>query len=252
MIELKNVTLSYGNKKVLKDINLTLPDTGLISIIGPNGSGKSSCLSVMSRLQQANSGEILVNKIPIQNISPNHLAKQLSILRQDNQTNARIQVKDLITFGRYPYHKGRPCENDFRIVEQCIEYVDLREVQHQFIDQLSGGQRQRVFIAMVLAQDTPTILLDEPLNNLDIKHSVSIMKQLRKACDDLNKQVIVVLHDINFAAHYSDTIIALKNGEIVANGSPIEIMEDSILSHIYDMPMTVTQIQGKPTCLFYS
>lgn len=252
MIQLKNVTLNYGQKQVLKDINLSLADTGLTSIIGPNGSGKSSCLSVMSRLQKPSSGEVVLNNSPIKQIPASQLAKQLSILRQDNHTNARIQVKDLITFGRYPYHQGRPTEQDLIIVEQCIEYVDLREVQHRFIDQLSGGQRQRVFIAMVLAQDTHTILLDEPLNNLDIKHSVSVMKQLRKACDELNKQVIVVLHDINFAAHYSDTIIALKNGELVANGSPSDIMRDSVLSHIYDMPMTVTQVQGKPTCLFYS
>lgn len=252
MIQLKNVTLNYGQKQVLKDINLSLADTGLTSIIGPNGSGKSSCLSVMSRLQKPSSGEVLLNNSPIKQIPASQLAKQLSILRQDNHTNARIQVKDLITFGRYPYHQGRPTEQDLKIVEQCIEYVDLREVQHRFIDQLSGGQRQRVFIAMVLAQDTHTILLDEPLNNLDIKHSVSIMKQLRKACDELNKQVVVVLHDINFAAHYSDTIIALKNGELVANGSPSDIMRDSVLSHIYDMPITVTQIQGKPTCLFYT
>lgn len=252
MIELKNVVLSYGQKQVLKDINLTLADTGLTSIIGPNGSGKSSCLSLMSRLQKPSAGEVLLDNCPIQQIPANQLAKKLSILRQDNHTNARIQVKDLITFGRYPYHQGRPTAEDLEIVEQCIEYVDLQTVQDRFIDQLSGGQRQRVFIAMVLAQDTQTILLDEPLNNLDIKHSVSIMKQLRQACDELNKQVVVVLHDINFAAHYSDTIIALKNGELVANGSPTDIMQDSILSHIYDMPMTVTQIQGKPTCLFYS
>lgn len=252
MIELKNANLSYGRKHVLKDINLMLPETGLSSIIGPNGSGKSSCLSLMSRLQKASSGEVLLNNKPIQQIPANELAKKLSILRQDNHTNARIQVKDLITFGRYPYHQGRASKHDLQVVEQCIEYVDLGDVQNRFIDQLSGGQRQRVFIAMVLAQDTQTILLDEPLNNLDIKHSVSIMQQLRSACDKLQKQVVVVLHDINFAAHYSDTIIALKNGEVVAKGSPSEIMQDAILSNIYDMPMKVTYIEGKPTCLFYS
>ena len=126
-----------------------------------------------------------------------------------------ITVEQLVNFGRFPYSKGRMKKEDYEQVEYALDLLQLQSIRHRNIKTLSGGQRQRAYIAMTIAQDTDYILLDEPLNNLDMKHSVQIMQTLRRLCKDLNKTIVIVLHDINFASCYSDDIIALKNGEIV-------------------------------------
>src|SRR5690606_2693720 len=137
-------------------------------------------------------------------------AKKVSILKQSNQINLRLTVRELVSFGRFPYSQGRLTEEDWVCVDEAIRYMELEELQHEYLDELSGGQRQRAFIAMVIAQDTDYILLDEPLNNLDMKHAVQIMKTLRKLVDERGKTVVLVIHDINFASVYSDYIVALK------------------------------------------
>jgi iron complex transport system ATP-binding protein len=251
MIEIKGLSLAYGKTTVLSDINLSIRPQGLTSIIGPNGAGKSSLLSVLNRLQKPTNGTVYVDNAPIHSIDTTLLAQRLSILRQDNRIEARITVEELISFGRYPYHKGRPTEADQTFVDQAIAYLDLQDFRKRFIDQLSGGQRQRAFIAMVLAQDTQYVFLDEPLNNLDMKHSVAIMKQLRKACNELNKSIVVVLHDINFASCYSDEIVTMKNGTICQIGTPEEIMQNQVLHELYDMPLMVEEIHKKRLCLYY-
>src|SRR5690606_26008350 len=144
----------------------------------------------------------------------NRLAKKISILKQSNFITLRLTIRELVSFGRFPYSQGRLTEEDWRIVDDAIRYMELEEIQHKYLDQLSGGQKQRAYIAMVVAQDTEYILLDEPLNNLDMKHSVQIMKTLKKLADELGKTIIIVLHDINFASHYSNFIVALKDRKI--------------------------------------
>ena len=251
MIELHNVSLSYGKTRVLNGIDLKIREQGLTSVIGPNGAGKSSLLSVLNRFQRPSEGQATIDGTEIQSVDKMALAKRLSILRQDNHIEARITVEELVSFGRFPHHKGRPTKEDWAKVSEYIEFLDLCEYRTRFIDQLSGGQRQRAFIAMVLAQDTQYVFLDEPLNNLDMKHSVSIMRQLRSACDELNKSIVVVLHDINFASCYSDEIIAMKQGEIFQVGTPEVIMQNSVLEGLYDMSMSVQEINDKRLCLYY-
>src|SRR6185437_12576181 len=155
--------------------------------------------------------------------------KRVSILKQSNYMNVRLTVRELVSFGRFPYSKGRLTNEDEDMVNQAIDYMNLWELEDSLLDELSGGQKQRAFIAMVIAQDTDYILLDEPLNNLDMKHSVQIMKILRKLVDDLGKTVVIVLHDINFASVYSDRIVALKNGKLVKNGPTHEIINSDAL-----------------------
>ncbi len=251
MIELSNISLSYGRTEVLNNVNLTIREQGLTSVIGPNGAGKSSLLSVLNRLQKPSAGEVRIDGSRIDQMDNNTLAKRLSILRQDNQINARISVRDLVCFGRFPYHKGRPTADDWQKINQAIDFLDLNELTHRYLDQLSGGQRQRAFIAMVLAQDTQYVFLDEPLNNLDMKHSVAIMKQLRRACDELQKSIVVVLHDINFASCYSDELITMKKGNIIQTGTPEQIMQDDVLEALYDMPLKTRKYEDKALCLFY-
>ena len=166
--------------------------------------------------------------------------------------NVRLTIRELVSFGRFPYSRGRLTEEDERIVDQSLEYMHLMEMQDCFLDELSGGQRQRAFIAMVIAQDTQYILLDEPLNNLDMKHSVQIMKILRRLVDELGKTVVIVLHDINFASVYSDWIVAMKDGKVVKNGPTEEIIQSEALSEIYDMDIPIQEMNNCRICVYFN
>ena len=146
----------------------------------------------------------------VKKMKSNEFSKRVSILKQSNYMNVRLTIRELVSFGRFPHSRGSLNAEDIRIIDQAMDYMDLMDMQDNYLDELSGGQRQRAFIAMVIAQDTDYILLDEPLNNLDMKHSVQIMKILRRLVDDLGKTVVIVLHDINFASVYSDRIVAFE------------------------------------------
>ena len=179
------------------------------------------------------------------------LARRLSILRQDNHISARITVRDLIGFGRYPHSKGRLTLEDKSHLERAIDYLDLGALSDRFLDELSGGQRQRAFVAMVLAQDTDYVLLDEPLNNLDMKHAMGMMKLMRQAATELGKTVVLVLHDINFASWYSDYIVAMKDGKVAAQGPGPEMIRPEVLSDIYEMDIKVHEIGGQLISVYY-
>lgn len=239
MIEIRDVTKSYGNNAVVDRVSMTLPAGGLTSIIGPNGAGKSTLLSIVSRLMPMDGGQVLVDGLDVSRAAGDVLARRLSIMRQDNHITARLSVRDLVTFGRYPYSKGRLTADDVGHIDRSIAYVGLKALEHRFLDELSGGQRQRAFIAMVLCQDTDYMLFDEPLNNLDMKHAVETMKLLRRLADDFGKTVVVVLHDINFASAYSDRIVAMRDGRLAFEGTPKDMIEPSRLQAIFDVDCRV-------------
>jgi len=252
MIEIKGLTKVFGKTPVVDDVTVTIYPGTITSFIGPNGAGKSTLLSMVSRLIEADSGEVLLDRNNIKKWKSSEFAKRVSILKQSNHINVRLTVRELVSFGRYPYSKGRLTPEDERFVDQAIDYMNLRDMQDKYLDQLSGGQKQRAFIAMVIAQDTDYILLDEPLNNLDMKHSVQIMKILRKLVDEMNKTVVVVLHDINFASVYSDRIVALKNGKLVKDGPTQEIIQTDSLREIYDMEIPVQVQDGCRICVYFN
>lgn len=239
MIEIQEVTKSYGGNAVVDRVSLTLPAGGLTSIIGPNGAGKSTLLSIVSRLMPMDTGKVLIDGLDVSRTAGDVLARRLSIMRQDNHITARLSVRDLVAFGRYPYSKGRLTAADAEHIERSIAYLRLEPYQNRFLDKLSGGQRQRAFIAMVLCQDTDYMLFDEPLNNLDIKHAVETMKLLRRLADDFDKTVVVVLHDINFASAYSDRIVAMQAGRLAFEGSPEDMIVPSRLQAIFDVDCRV-------------
>ncbi|MBB6454913.1 iron complex transport system ATP-binding protein [Salirhabdus euzebyi] len=252
MIEILGLTKKFNKKPVVDDVSVSIQPGTITSFIGPNGAGKSTLLSMVSRLLDADTGEVLLDKNNVKKWKSTEFAKRVSILRQANFINVRLTVHELVSFGRYPYSKGRLTDEDNRYVEQAIEYMNLTEMQDQFLDELSGGQKQRAFIAMVIAQDTDYILLDEPLNNLDMKHSVQIMKLLRRLVDELDKTVVIVLHDINFASVYSDRIVALKNGKLVKNGPTNEIINSEALREIYDMDIPIQEQDGCRICVYFN
>ena len=251
MIEIKGLGKHYGKKAVVENVTVTIKPKTITSFIGANGAGKSTLLSMVSRLLDADTGEVLLDKNDVKNIKSNEFAKRVSILKQSNYLNVRLTIRELVAFGRYPYSKGRLTKEDEKLVEQAMEYMDLTKMQDKFLDQLSGGERQRAFIAMVIAQDTEYILLDEPLNNLDMKHSVQIMMILRKLVDELGKTVVIVLHDINFASMYSDRIVALKNGRLVKDGETHEIINSEVLQEVYDMHIPVQEQEGNRVCVYF-
>lgn len=251
MIEINNVTKRYQDKTVLHDINLQIAVGGVTSIVGPNGAGKSTLLSIISRLESADQGSVYVDGLDVATTPSDTMARRLSILRQDNHLVSRLTVRDLVSFGRFPYCKGRLSREDTGKVDEALEFLHLVDLQHRFLDQLSGGQRQRAFVAMVMCQDTDYLLLDEPLNNLDMQHSVSMMKLIRRLADELNRTVVVVIHDINFAAAYSDRIIALKDGRLLCHGAPEDVMQSHTLENIFNTPVSISHTNGHPLAVYY-
>lgn len=252
MIQVVSLSKFYGKKAVVEDVSVTIQPGKITSFIGPNGAGKSTLLSMVSRLLDADTGEVLIDKADARKMKSNEFAKRVSILKQSNYMNVRLTIRELVSFGRFPYSKGRLTDEDEQIVDQTLEYMHLTELQERYLDELSGGQRQRAFIAMVIAQDTDYILLDEPLNNLDMKHSVQIMKILRRLVDELGKTVVIVLHDINFASVYSDWIVAMKDGRVVKNGPTEEIIQSEALKEIYDMDIPIQKMDGCRICVYFN
>jgi iron complex transport system ATP-binding protein len=252
MVEVKEISKRYGNQAVVDNVSISVPKGKITSFIGPNGAGKSTLLSIVSRLIAKDYGQVLIDDEDISQVKSGELAKKISILKQANHINVRLTVKELVSFGRFPYSQGRLTKEDKKFIEEAISYMELEDIQDKFLDQLSGGQKQRAHIAMVIAQDTDYILLDEPLNNLDMKHSVQIMKVLRRLVDELGKTVVIVIHDVNFASVYSDYIVALKHGKIVKKGATNEIINKEVLREVYDMDIQIQDIDQCRICLYFS
>ncbi len=251
MIEIDNVSKKYQTIPVLKNVNATISQGGVTAIIGPNGAGKSTLLSIISRLLLADEGQVKIQNMDVVNTPSDKLATYLSVLRQENRFTSRLTVFELVGFGRYPYSKGRLNKDDLVYINRALEFLNLTEYKDRFLDELSGGQRQRAYVAMVLCQDTEYVLLDEPLNNLDMKHAVTMMKQLRRAADELGKTIVIVIHDINFASVYSDYILAMKDGQLVYQGSPKKIMNSAILEEIFDTPVKIENIHNQNIAIYY-
>ncbi|MFS8523697.1 MAG: ATP-binding cassette domain-containing protein [Limnochordales bacterium] len=251
MIQAIHVSKRYGPTTAVDDVTVTIKKNRITSLIGPNGAGKSTLLALMSRLAPMDQGDVLVEGRSVRSWDSMELARKVAILKQTNHLSLRLTVRDLVGFGRFPYSQGRLTKADMEHVDQAIEYMNLGDLQHKFLDELSGGERQRAFIAMVVAQDTEYVLLDEPLNNLDMKHSVQIMKVLRRLVDELGKTVVLVLHDINFASSYSDDIVAMKHGRVVAHGSVEEIIRQDVLHDVYDMQFDIHEFDRCKVCLYF-
>lgn len=244
MIRVQHVNKAYGSTLVVEDVCLDVTPGGVTCLIGPNGAGKSTLLSIISRLLPADGGSVLVDELDVAKASSKALARRMAVLRQDNHLAVRLTVRDLVGFGRFPHSHGKMRAEDWAEVDRAIERLELQTFADRFLDELSGGQRQRAFVAMVLAQDTQYVLLDEPLNSLDLRHAASMMAMLRRAADELGKTIIIVVHDINAAAAYADEIIAMKDGRVVATGSPREIVRPEVLFDVFGLPVCVNEVRG--------
>lgn len=252
MVSASNVVKFFGKKKVVQDVSIQVEKGKITSLIGPNGAGKSTLLSIVSRLMTSDGGEVKIDELDVAKCRGSELAKKVSILKQANHMTLKLTVRELVSFGRFPYSQGKLTAEDERFVDEAIAYMQLEDMQHSYLDELSGGQKQRAFLAMVIAQDTEYILLDEPLNNLDMKHAVQMMKVLRRLVDELGKTVVIVIHDINFASCYSDNIIAMKNGQVVREGTVNDIIKPCVLKEIYDMDINIEDVNENKICVYYA
>lgn len=251
MIEVQEITKQYEEKVVLDKVGLQFHKGKVTSLIGSNGAGKSTLLSVISRLLSQDGGVVKVDEKNVTEYKNRMLAQRLSILKQSNHVRLKLTVRELVSFGRFPYSQDKLTKEDVKKVDRAIDFLNLRLIEHAYIDELSGGQKQRAYMAMVVAQDTEYILLDEPLNNLDMKHSVQTMKMMRQLADELGKTIIVVLHDINFASHYSDYIVALKDGKVVYHDTTDNIIREDVLKDVFGVQVKICEFDNKRICNYF-
>lgn len=250
-MNIQELTKTYDGKTVVDSVSFEIPKGKVLSLIGPNGAGKSTVMGMISRLIARDEGLVNFHGKDIGKWKSRELSKKLAILTQSNQIQMKLTVQELVAFGRFPYSGNRITKEDQEIIDQAIAYMELEDMRDRFIDELSGGQRQRAMIAMVIAQDTDYVLLDEPTNNLDIYHAANMMKIVRRLCDELGKTVVLVLHEINYAAFYSDYICAFVDGRIAKFGTVEEVMTKENLSEIYQVDFEIQMVKGRPLAIYY-
>ena len=241
MLEAKGLGFSVGDKQLLKTFDVSFEQGKIYALVGHNGSGKSTLLKLLAKQQHATSGDIFLKDKAVAKWSDKDFAQQIAYLPQHLPATDSLSGKDLVSFGRYPWHGllGRLSSKDKQYVEEQL--TDTTQYADRLVDTLSGGERQRVWLAMLLAQRTKYLLLDEPLAALDIGHQIEMLTLIKRLSETLEIGVIIVIHDINMAARFCDHIIALHSGELLVEGEVGEVFKESTLKDIYGVPMHITQ-----------
>lgn len=247
-----NLSVGYHGKAIVKGVSLDLPEGKIIALLGPNGCGKSTLLKAIARILKPMDGKVHWKDHDLHQLPSRQLAKELALLPQTQPIPEGVKVKDLVAYGRSPYTGfwGKLSKEDHRIIQGVMAQVGITELGEQFVSELSGGQRQRVWLAMTLAQDTPYLLLDEPTTYMDLSHQVELMAILRKL--NLNgKTIITVLHDINQAARYCDHLIVMKDGEIITQGEPQNVLTQNMLKTVFSLNAQIHQdpVAHTPMCV---
>lgn len=232
-----NLTLGYERKIIARDLSVDIPDGELTVIIGPNACGKSTLLRALSRLMRPDQGRVWLDGKTINSYATKDVARRLGLLPQSSTAPGDISVADLVARGRYPHQKlfSRWSADDQRAVTQAMQDTGVIELADRPVDTLSGGQRQRVWIAMVLAQQTPLLLLDEPTTWLDIAHQIDLLELLRELNRSSGHTLVVVLHDLNHACRYASHLVAMRDGRIVAQGAPAAIVTAQLVEQVFGL-----------------
>ena len=248
-MHVEKITLAYGaDAPVVSDLILDVPTGRMTAVVGPNGSGKSTLLRGMSRLLTPQSGRVLLDGKDIHQLPARELARQLGVLPQGPVTPEGITAAELVSRGRHP-HRGlfaRLTTEDQQAIDDALAAVELAELRDRPVDHLSGGQRQRVWIAMVLAQGTQHLLLDEPTTYLDLGHAVDVMNVVHAAAHSAGRTVVTVLHDLTLAARYADHLVVMGDGRIAAQGVPGEVLSEQLLADVFGLRATVVEVGGAP------
>jgi iron complex transport system ATP-binding protein len=237
------VSLAYDETMVVKDLTVEIPDGKITTIIGPNGCGKSTLLRALSRLMKPDGGHVILDGQMIHSLPTRDVAKRLGLLSQSSVPPEGILVEDLVRRGRYPHQSflQAPTQKDEDAVTEALELAGMTDLRRRPVDQLSGGQRQRAWIAMVLAQETDILLLDEPTTFLDIAHQLEVMDLVRQLNEEQGRTVVMVLHDLNEAAQNSHHLVAMRDGEIVREGEPGDVVDSELLMTLYGVECDVYQ-----------
>jgi len=241
--EVSGLGVHIGDAAILDDINIEFREGEVTALLGHNGSGKSTLLKVLARQMSPSSGNASLLGSSFRTTGAREFARTVGYLPQHPPGTDGLTVRELVALGRYPWRGplGRYTSEDHRFIDQAIRDTGLDHFQHRSVDTLSGGERQRAWIAMLLAQQTRCLLLDEPISALDVKHQVETLRLVHRLAEERELTVIVVLHDVDLAARFCDRLVALKGGRLIADGSPRDIMDSGTLESIYGVPMGVME-----------
>lgn len=239
----ENVTLGYDQRVIAENLSVEIPDNSFTVIVGPNACGKSTLLRALSRMLKPSRGRVLLDGQAIGSMPAKKVAKTLGLLPQSSIAPDGITVADLVSRGRYP-HQGllrQWSQEDERIVAESMASTGVAELADRAVDELSGGQRQRVWIAMALAQQTPLLLLDEPTTYLDIQHQIDVLDLCAELHENRGRTLVAVLHDLNHAARYATHLIAMRDGKVVAEGPPAEVVTAELVERVFGLRCQIIQ-----------
>jgi len=242
-IEARSATIGYDRRVIAENLSIAIPDRSFTVIVGPNACGKSTLLRALSRLLRSASGEVLLDGRSIQSYPAKEVARKLGLLPQTSLAPDGITVADLIARGRYPHQKflQQWSREDEAAVIRAMEATKVTELSGRLVDELSGGQRQRVWVAMVLAQETPLLLLDEPTTFLDIAHQIELLELLTRLNRDEGKTIVAVLHDLNQACRYATHLVAMRDGRVMAEGLPADIVTAELVEAVFGLPCLIIE-----------
>tara|TARA_B100000902_G_scaffold398110_1_gene463817 strand:+ start:1413 stop:2276 length:864 start_codon:yes stop_codon:yes gene_type:complete len=248
LLEVRNLSFSYGENRVLEEIDLSIPENELVSVLGINGAGKSTLLKCLNRIITPQTAEIKLKSKDVQELDLVEISKLISYVPQSVRSSFSMDVFDVVLLGRRPYINWRIGERDREVVSETLRFLNLEDFAFRKFNKLSGGERQRIIIAKAIAQEPQLFLLDEPTSDLDLKNQIQVMKKLKSLVSDSesSKSALVAIHDINIAARFSDRIILLSDGKIVADGTPIEVLTSENIAKVFG----VTSEISLPTSVF--
>ncbi|NEE01932.1 ABC transporter ATP-binding protein [Phytoactinopolyspora halotolerans] len=252
----RDLRVRYGPRTVLDGLAADVGRGEMLALVGPNGSGKSTLLRALARLLDADAGTVLLDGADIARLPTVEVARRLAVLPQGPVPPGGVTVRELVEHGRFPHRSAlaRVTADDRRAVDEALELTGLSAYAERYVDRLSGGERQRAWIALTIAQETPVLLLDEPTTFLDMGHQLEVLDLVARLRRDRRLTVVLVLHDLNQAAHYCDRIIALSDGRVVADGAPADVVTEDFLAERFGVRATVTAdpVTGSVVCLPYA
>ena len=248
---IEDLHYSYGPKEVLHGIDLTVEPGEVVALLGPNGSGKSTLIRTACNIDRPTSGRILIDGEDMASMDLEEIAKIISYVPQSGQYAEYDTVLDTVLVGRSPYMGWEPTDNDLEIVQKAMEYMGILDLADQYINELSGGQRQRVFIARSIAQDPKLFVFDEPTSSLDLRYQFESMKMMSDLVHNNGTMMLVALHDLNLALRFSDRIVMIKDGNVVSDGTPEEVLTPELIESVYGVKTAITDTEQGRFILAY-